>query len=114
MSDARNVLAIHRARRRSGAKEVAISEFFFDEERASVREMSEVLGRVLEAADADYGIAAPPSTARSAAALVLAGFVPAPRVGPIMTVRPMALPAGLPDPLSRRSWAPTIGDLELF
>jgi len=113
-SENRKVFVIHRTRRRSGAREVAISELFFDPNDAGVRDISGVLGQVLEASGADYGVIATPTSARSAAALALAGFIPAPRVGPILTVRPMALSTGMPDPLALRSWAPTIGDLELF
>jgi hypothetical protein len=113
-SDDERVLAVHRTRRRSGAREVAISELYFDEAQASPREIASVLGRVLESQRADYAVVAPPSTARGAAALALAGFVPAPRVGPVMTVRPLALPAEYPRPLARGSWALTIGDVELF
>jgi hypothetical protein len=48
------------------------------------------------------------------ASLVSVGFLPAPRIGPILTVLPMNATPGTPDPLARGSWAASIGDLELF
>lgn len=113
VSDSGRVLAIHRARRRAGAREVAICELVFDE-LASVREIGGLVRRVLRASDADYGIVAPPADPRSAIALAIAGFVPAPRMGPVLTVRPLRLVEGVPDPMSMRSWGMTIGSLELF
>jgi hypothetical protein len=114
-SDSGNVLAVHRTRNRSGAREVAVCELLFDRSRATAREISGVLCNVLAGAGADYGVIAPPASARGAAALALAGFVPAPRTGPVMTVRPMAgVSVGLPNPLERASWTLSVGDIELF
>lgn len=46
--------------------------------------------------------------------LLRCGFLPAPRVGPVMTVRPLnRVTKGL-DPLRRSNWRLSIGDLELF
>lgn len=108
-------LAIHRTRHRSGAREVAICELLFDPARTTAAETARVLRRALKTSRADYGVIAPPSDAREALALGLAGFVPAPRAGPVLTVRPLAgTPSDAPDPFSRRSWAPSAGDIELF
>ena len=46
--------------------------------------------------------------------LVRSGFLPAPRLGPVMTVRPLATQNGGLDPLRRADWDLSIGDLELF
>jgi GNAT superfamily N-acetyltransferase len=46
--------------------------------------------------------------------LMRSGFVPAPRLGPVMTVRPLSGANGAPDPLRRSAWQLSIGDLELF
>jgi GNAT superfamily N-acetyltransferase len=47
-------------------------------------------------------------------ALMLAGFLPAPRLGPILTVRPLHAESISVDLLNRPSWRPSIGALELF
>lgn len=43
-----------------------------------------------------------------------AGFRPLPPLGPCLTVRPLALDPGLPDPLRWESWGCSLGDLETF
>jgi Acetyltransferase (GNAT) domain len=114
LDDSGRALVVHRVRRRAGAREVAICELIFDRRRATVRDLSRVIRRVLRSSEADYGVVAPPLDTRSSMALVLAGFVPAPRMGPILTVRPLSDAMLLPDPLTMRSWGMTIGSLELF
>jgi hypothetical protein len=46
--------------------------------------------------------------------LVRNGFLPAPRLGPVLTVRPLAPAQAGPDPLRPAAWQLSIGDLELF
>jgi GNAT superfamily N-acetyltransferase len=46
--------------------------------------------------------------------LLRSGFLPAPRLGPVMTVRLLSGANGGPDPLRRSAWQLSIGDLELF
>jgi hypothetical protein len=113
LGESGRVLVVHRTRRRAGAREVAICELVFDE-RATVREVAAVIRGVLRSSGADYGVVAPPIDARSVLALSLAGFIPAPRLGPVVTVRPLGDITGLPNPASMRSWGMTIGSLELF
>jgi hypothetical protein len=113
VGDSGRVLAVHRARRRAGAREVAFCELLFDE-MASSRDIASLVRGVLRSSKADYGVIAPPRNARSAIALALCGFVPAPRLGPILTARLMNHSATLPDPRSMRSWDMTLGSLELF
>jgi GNAT superfamily N-acetyltransferase len=57
-------------------------------------------------------MAAPGTPARRV--LLRAGFVPATRSGPIMTVRPLAAMINGLDPRRRSAWDLSIGDLELF
>jgi hypothetical protein len=45
--------------------------------------------------------------------LIGSGFFPAPRVGPVFTIRPLCSNGG-PNPLRRPSWRLSIGALELF
>jgi GNAT superfamily N-acetyltransferase len=113
LGDRGSVLAVHRTRRRAGAREVAFCELLHDD-AASVRDIAAVVRRVLRDSLADYGVMAPPRSARVAGAMVLCGFIPGPRIGPILTVRPMNLSAAVPDPRSIRSWDMTLGSLELF
>lgn len=114
LGDRGRVLVIHRVRVRFGAREVAICEVLFDQERTSVSAAAETVRGVLRRRAADYGVVAPPSDARTAAIFALAGFLPAPRAGPLLTVRPMASVEGVPDPLARRSWKASLGAFELF
>jgi hypothetical protein len=46
--------------------------------------------------------------------LLRSGFLPAPRMGPVMTVRPLNDVTNGLDPLRRSDWQLAIGDLELF
>jgi hypothetical protein len=46
--------------------------------------------------------------------LLRSGFFPAPRMGPMMTVRVLNGVRNGPDPLLRTGWDLSIGDLELF
>ncbi len=46
--------------------------------------------------------------------LLQAGFLPVPRSGPILTARPLQADPPHHDCLQRKSWRPSIGDLELF
>lgn len=114
LGDSGRVLAVHRSRRRAGAKEVAICELIFDRERATAGEIGAVLRGVLRHSAADYGVAAPPYDARAALGLALSGFVPAPRLGPMLTVRPLTDVELRPNPLLRASWGMALGSLELF
>ena len=47
-------------------------------------------------------------------ALTMAGFLPAPRVGPILTVRPLDETAEQTSLFHWSGWSASIGDLELF
>lgn len=62
----------------------------------------------------DYVIAALRPDASQLLAPALAGFLPAPALGPILTVRPLAMSKSAPDPTRLGSWSASIGDMELF
>lgn len=74
----------------------------------------EALRRLPDTCGADYVSAMAPAGTAEWRALVRSGFLPVPRVGPSVTVRPLAPLGRGPDPLLRRSWRWSIGDLELF
>jgi hypothetical protein len=46
--------------------------------------------------------------------MLASGFVPAPYMGPIVTVRPLGQGASLPDPRRFSNFRASIGDMELF
>jgi GNAT superfamily N-acetyltransferase len=74
----------------------------------------EVLASAIRRASPHYVTAvAAPGTATQRF-LLRAGFLPAPRSGPILTVRPVTESIEPPDPLRRASWQLSIGDVELF
>jgi hypothetical protein len=95
-------LALFRLRRRGPATEATVVEVLVPD--GDVRLAARLAGRVVQASGADYAVA---SLARPA---LRAGFVPLPRVGPIVTWRALAEP-GRPD---LASWRLVLGDLELL
>jgi GNAT superfamily N-acetyltransferase len=93
-------VAFVRVRTRGGAREVVLALALVPGD--DTRTMSALLRRVVATAanDADYLLALgrPP------------GFVPLPALGPVLTTRTLATAA----PSSRREFALTLGDIELF
>jgi hypothetical protein len=71
-----------------------------------------LLAAVMDGVQCDAAVILAPHRVRTQAALARSGFVPAPRIGPILTVRPLAALAA--DPLQRSAWRLSVGDLELF
>jgi hypothetical protein len=71
-----------------------------------------LLARVARASEADHLAGAFPSRSEVARAARLAGFAPT-WGGPRLMVNPLAPSLGT-DPTSLRSWALTLGDVEVF
>lgn len=88
---------IFRLRRRGPATEAAIVEAFVPDARAGSR----LTRRLLKETGADYAIAA-----GTGARL---GMVPAPRLGPVLTARPLAA-----TPPPAKQWQLSLADVELF
>jgi GNAT superfamily N-acetyltransferase len=70
---------------------------------------------VVDTTECDYAAAMAMSGSPEASVLASCGFIPAPHVGPTLTVRALApRPSAAADPLRRSSWRLSIGALELF
>jgi GNAT superfamily N-acetyltransferase len=113
--DGRNgALAFFRTKPQSGQRELRFSELLVAPTRQSLTQGANLVREALRGADVDFATAmAAPGTPEQRV-LVRCGFVPAPRLGPAFTVRPInRLPNGV-NPLKRRSWRAAAGDLEVF
>jgi GNAT superfamily N-acetyltransferase len=107
-------LAFFRMKPQSGRLEFRFSELLVAPTRQSMSEGAEVVRAALKDTDADFATAmAAPGTPEQRV-LVRCGFLPAPRLGPTFTVRPINRLHNGVNPLKRRSWRAAAGDLELF
>jgi GNAT superfamily N-acetyltransferase len=70
--------------------------------------------RSLGDADANFATAMARAGTPEQRVLLRSGFLPAPRMGPVMTVRPLNSSSNGIDPLRRAAWNLSTGDLELF
>lgn len=107
-------LAFARTRQRGGIRELRICDLVVGASPVARTHARRVLRDLSRAADVDMVVALPPDIPGGKRLLLEAGFLPVPRSGPIVTVLPMNLPVGAPDPTSLANWRPSIGDLELF
>lgn len=74
----------------------------------------QLVKQVVAASDCDYAVAIAGWGTPEAGLLPGCGFVPVPRLGPLMVVRPLDMSPLHVDPLRRSSWRLSIGALELF
>ena len=103
-----------RMKGRNGTREMRLCDIVIGSDRTSMR-----LGRrlVRELADGrwgDYAVGMGATGTPEQRVLLGAGFLPAPRVGPILTVRPLPSGSNGVSPQRRSVWRLSIGDLELF
>jgi len=106
-------LVVLRARRRGALRELRLCDVVVGPTPEAVRNARLLLREAPRLADVDV-VLAMAGEGLLRRALPAAGFVPAPRTGPILTVYPLSAAAGLPDPRRLASWQPSIGALELF
>ena len=107
-------LVVFRPVVRRGLRELRLCELLFAEDAASRRRMREVIKRLLLEHDADLATACAVPGTRQAAILLRSGFLPVPRLGPIIAVRPLGESAVLPPIIRLSAWGATVGDLEVF
>ena len=112
-SDARAAV-LFRLKRQGPLRELRVCDLIVGREPRSRAAASALLRRVVRRSGADYGAAMAAAGTREYTALWRAGFLPAPRVGPIFTTRPLATGVSPVDPTSMENWRLTIGALELF
>jgi GNAT superfamily N-acetyltransferase len=92
--------------------EVRICEMLVGSGPVSEKIAGSLLRRLARDSGADYASAMDNANNRERRALLLAGFVPAPRLGPVLTVRPLG--SNDTAAMQRSNWRLSIGDLELF
>ncbi|MGH7559290.1 MAG: GNAT family N-acetyltransferase [Gemmatimonadota bacterium] len=110
----RRAAIVGRVRSHKGLRELRLCELMVQDTRGSIGQAAGLVRDMVREMRTDYaaGMAAPGTPERQA--LLRAGFVPAPRLGPVLTVRPLSDDRERCDPLVRSSWRLSIGDLELF
>jgi hypothetical protein len=112
---ASELAVIWRCRQRGSLTELRLSEVITPSDAGGAARLARGLMRRLEAlARPDYISAMAPARSPAWSALVGAGFLPAPRLGPILTVRLLESGSEGVDPTRRSAWSLAIGDLEIF
>lgn len=105
---------IFRQKHRRGFTELRFCELLVGPSRRSAAIGRALLRQAVADTEADYASAMAASGTAEQRVVLGSGFLPAPRLGPILTVRSLnALASGL-DPLKRPNWRVSLGDLELF
>lgn len=105
---------VFRGQLRGGLRELSLSEVLVTPTKRGFDYGRDLVRHVVRHADADYAVAMAPWSSPAARVLLRSGFLPAPRLGPHYTARPLAPLEDLPDPTRRSSWHHFIGDIELF
>jgi GNAT superfamily N-acetyltransferase len=103
-----------RMKSQGALEELRIADLLVGRTSGSKRIARNLLRGLAAGTNADYvsAMAAPHLPGRMA--LIRSGFIPAPRLGPILTVRLLNDDPGLTDPYRRSSWRLTTGGMELF
>lgn len=99
---------------RQGLRELRLCDLFVSDDRASRGKAREVIRALRRAHDVDLMTARAVPATPEAAVLLRSGFVPVPRIGPILAVRPLCEPADLPALDRLSTWGASIGDVEVF
>jgi GNAT superfamily N-acetyltransferase len=105
---------IFRTKRQSPIRELRFCEVLVGDSARSRRLGRQLLRSIARGSDAHVATAMTVTGTAPHNVLIGAGFLPAPRMGPVMTVRPLNAVTGGRDPLQRSSWHLSAGDLELF
>jgi GNAT superfamily N-acetyltransferase len=107
-------LIIVRSRRRSGLRELSLSEVLVTRDVAGVRTGAQLIDEIISASGPDYVLACAAKGTPEREALRRAGFLPFQIPGPRFTLRTVTDEPLNPDPLLWESWRLMIGDMELF
>jgi len=104
--------AILRPSHRRGLREILLSELLLTD--GTRHQATAMLSEVLRSTNADYVLAHAPARSVHEHVLRTAGFLPVPRIGPYLTVRPLS-PAGTEATATAMArWHLSMGDLEVF
>lgn len=94
--------------------ELRVCECLVGRNTGSRRRARRLLRTLARCSDASFVTGMAPPGSSAGRTLLGSAFIPGPRLGPLMTVRPLAEGVGAPDPSKRTAWDLSIGDLELF
>ena len=111
-SGADGAAIVFRPTLRRGLREVMLCEVLLGVGGGAA--LGRVVRRLATSCGADYLAAHAPRGAAHWWALLRAGFVPMPRVGPHFTVRPLSAAAAAAAPARLDRWHLSLGDLEVF
>jgi N-acetylglutamate synthase-like GNAT family acetyltransferase len=115
LDGAASAAVVFRLKRKGSLRELRICDMVLGPNAAAVDAGRRIIRSILETAECDFASAMATHGSAEARVLARSAFMPAPRTGPILTVRSLTvLPAHTPDPLHRSSWRLSIGALELF
>jgi GNAT superfamily N-acetyltransferase len=103
---------IYRPNRRRGLREIMLVELLIGQN--GVRVVRDAVRDLVRSADADYLVASARPGSIHWRALRGAGFVPIPRAGPHLTVRPLSAAVEREAPTQFDRWDLSLGDLEVF
>lgn len=111
LNDDAAAVVVYRHRRRGSLLELRFCEVLVGPGSKSRRCAARLIRSVVRESDADYAVAMVPAGTLARRAIASSGFLPAPRLGPILTVRPLS---DTTRRLDASAWSLSIGDLELF
>jgi GNAT superfamily N-acetyltransferase len=107
-------LIIFRLKSRGSLRELRLCEVLVGPSGDSISRAAELIRNAIRAVRPDYAVAMASARTVERRVLLRAGFLPAPRVGPILTVRSLDAMANGYVPDEWEAWRVSIGDLELF
>jgi GNAT superfamily N-acetyltransferase len=107
-------LVIYRIVQRGALRELRLSEILHGREAACSLEAAKLIRKIIRRSRPDFVSAMAANSTPEQRVLVRSGFLPAPRLGPILTVRPLASGPSRGNVMRRSAWRFSIGDLELF
>jgi GNAT superfamily N-acetyltransferase len=107
-------VVVFRSKDVSGLRELRLCEVLVGDTGRSRRMARDLLRALVRKAEAHYATGMAVTGTPELRVLLRSGFLPAPRMGSVMTVRPLNDVTNGLDPLRRSDWQLAIGDLELF
>ena len=103
---------IYRPNRRRNVREIMVVDVLVGQN--GLRAVRDAIRGLVRSVDADYLVASARPGSTHWRALRGAGFLPVPRVGPALTVRPLSPAAEGQSPTQLDAWELSLGDLEVF
>jgi GNAT superfamily N-acetyltransferase len=103
---------IYRPNRRRGLREIMLVDLLIGQN--GLRVVRDAVGDLVRSTDADYLVASARPGSTHWRALRGAGFLPIPRIGPSLTVRPLSAQAARATPAQLDRWELSLGDIEVF